>query len=113
MSDGDLVYFMIPVKDGGKGKTFYGSLFGWDFTAGTVPGGFNIEGPNPPGGLFGGGPGDRPQVWFGVADLEAALEKVRGLGGHASPPEEIQSGFMASCIDDQGTKFNLWAPKEK
>jgi uncharacterized protein len=45
-----------------------------------------------------------------VDDIQAAVTKVRELGGEAGAPEEIASGFMASCRDDQGTKFNLWAP---
>jgi predicted enzyme related to lactoylglutathione lyase len=109
---GDLVYFVIPVSDGERAHAFYGGLFGWSFAPGNVPDGFNIEGSTPPGGLFGGGEGSLPQVYFSVDDVEAAVAKVRELGGEAGDPEEIPSGFMSHCRDDQGTEFNIWAPKE-
>ena len=108
---GDLVYFVVPVADADRGRAFYGELFGWDFSPGNVPGGFNVTNTTPPGGLHGGGEGRAPQVWFGVEDIEAACAKVRELGGEAGEPEKIASGWMASCTDDQGTSFNLWAPE--
>jgi uncharacterized protein len=108
---GDLVYFVVPAGDAERAKAFYGDLFGWGFSPGNVPGGFNVEGSTPPGGLFGGGEGSSPQVYFSVDDIDAAVAKVRELGGEAGEPEEIASGFMAECRDDQGTAFNLWAPK--
>ena len=107
---GDLVYFVMPVPDADKGKAFYGELFGWDFSPGSVPGGFNIEGSTPPGGLFGGGEGHTPSVYFSVNDIEAAVRQIRELGGEASDPQEIQSGYMADCSDDQGTRFSIWSP---
>jgi uncharacterized protein len=108
---GDLVYFVVSVPDAERGKAFYGELFGWEFVPGNVQGGFQVSNSQPPGGLFGGGENRSPQVWFAVDDLEAALAKVTDLGGEAGEPEEIESGFMASCRDDQGSEFNLWAPK--
>jgi uncharacterized protein len=109
---GDLVYFVIQTDDPERAKEFYGSLFGWDFTEGNVPEGFNIEGTTPPGGVFGGGKGWCPSVYFSVDDIDAALAKVRELGGEASEPEAIATGHMAHCRDDQGREFNLWAPRE-
>jgi uncharacterized protein len=109
---GDLVYFVIPATDPERAKAFYGGLFGWAFSPGNVPGGFNIEGSTPPGGLFGGGEGSSPQVYFSVDDIEAAVVKVRALGGEAEELQEITSGYMSHCRDDQGTEFHLWAPKE-
>jgi uncharacterized protein len=110
---GDVVYFMLPVADADRGEAFYGQLFGWEFARGNVPGGFQISNSQPPGGLFGGGETGSPQVWFGVDDIESAAAKVRQLAGEAGEPEEIESGFMAGCRDDQGTEFNLWAPKPR
>lgn len=109
---GDLVYFVVPVPDAERGKAFYGRLLGWEFEPGNVPGGFQISDTEPPGGLFGGGPGSSPSVYFRVDDIDQAVATVRELGGEViAQPEEIESGFMASCRDDQGTEFNLWAPK--
>ena len=108
---GDLVYFVIPTADAEKAKAFYADLFGWEFTEGNVPGGLNIEGPTPPGGMFEGGEGGSPSVYFSVDDIDAGVAKVRELGGEASEPEKIASGAMSHCRDDQGNEFNLWAPK--
>lgn len=109
---GDLVYFVIPVPDGERGRKFYGELLGWQFDPGNIPGGYQISNATPPGGLFGGGPGNRPRVYFEVDDIEAGVEKVRELGGEAGEPEQIESGFMADCKDDQGTEFSLWAARK-
>ena len=107
---GDLVYFVIPVGDGERAQAFYGDLFGWGFEPGNVPGGYQITGSTPPGGLYGGGEGSRPLVYFSVDDIQAATARVRELGGEADEPQQIASGWMADCRDDQGTHFSLWAP---
>ena len=105
---GDLVYFVMPAADAERAKAFFGGLFGGEFTAGNVPGGFNIEGPAPPGGLFGGDRSNRPMPYFQVDDIESAVAKVRELGGEAEDPQEIASGWMSHCTDDQGVEFGLW-----
>ena len=107
---GDLVYFVVPAPDVDRSRRFYAELFGWDFSSGSVPGGFNIEGPTPPGGLF-AGDGSTPSVYFGVDDVGAAVARVRTLGGEADEPQEVASGRISACRDDQGIEFNLWAPK--
>ena len=110
---GDLVYFVIPVADADRGQAFYGELFGWRFGTGNVPGGYQIEGTTPPGGVFAGGEAREAQVYFDVDDIHAAVSHVRELGGEADEPQEIASGWMARCRDDQGTAFNLWAGAEE
>jgi predicted enzyme related to lactoylglutathione lyase len=108
---GELVYFVVNAADAERAKGFYGELFGWEFAEGNVPGGFQITNTEPPGGLFGGSGASAPKVWFKVDDINEGIERVRALGGEAGEPEEIASGFMASCRDDQGSELNLWAPK--
>jgi predicted enzyme related to lactoylglutathione lyase len=106
---GDLVYFMVSTPDAERAHAFYGGLFGWRFSPGNVPGGFNIEGSTPPGGLYAGGEAAAPEVWFEVEDIEAGCARVVELGGRAGDVEEIESGWMAACTDDQGSRLNLWA----
>ena len=73
-----------------------------------MPGGFNFEGPSPPGGAFGGGKTDeRPLVYFGVDDLEA-IAKVKELGGEAGEPQKAGVGRYAICKDDQGVEFGIF-----
>lgn len=101
---------MIPVADAGRAQAFYGSLFGWRFTPGNVAGGFNIEGSSPPGGLYEGADGgEGTEVYFGVDDLEAAIAKVRELGGEADDPQPTTGGHFSRCRDDQGNRFGIWA----
>jgi predicted enzyme related to lactoylglutathione lyase len=106
---GDVVYFMLPVRDAERAQAFFGRLFGWGFEPGSVPGGFNVTGSTPPGGLYGGQEPAKPEVWFQVDDMDSAVAQIRELGGEADDPEDIESGRMASCRDDQGTPFNIWA----
>ena len=107
---GELVYFVIPVPDAERARSFYGSVLGWRFEPGNVPGGYHITNATPPGGLHGGGEGSSPQVFFSVDDIEAALARVRGLGGEADVVQESagDSGRYVRCRDDQGTEFWLW-----
>jgi hypothetical protein len=55
-----------------------------------------------------------PLVFFGVADLEAAMVRVRELGGHAETlesradvPQEGTFGRFALCRDDQSSPLGL------
>jgi predicted enzyme related to lactoylglutathione lyase len=106
---GDLVYFWIPVPDGEAAKRFYGELLGWDFGPGSHAEGSQTTNTNPPAGIAGGAEAaSHPQVVFEVDDLEAAIAKVRELGGEAGEPHPGGGGHSAECRDDQGTRFHLW-----
>ncbi len=106
---GDLVYFWIPVPDSGRARAFYGALLGWEFGPGNSPDGLQVTNVAPRGGLRGGDEASHPHVCFQVDDMDAALARVRELGGEADEPQEIASGSYVSCRDDQGTHFFLWA----
>jgi uncharacterized protein len=113
--NGELSFFELGVGDVGRAREFYGSLFGWDF----VPegNGATIETPNIPGGIHGGDEGASPYVFFRVADLDAALARVRELGGEEgdyrsddSPESVARFGRFVLCKDDQGSGFGLHEP---
>jgi predicted enzyme related to lactoylglutathione lyase len=54
----------------------------------------------------GRGPGDTASLpYFAVADMTAALERVRGLGGSVVHP----GGAWSVCRDSEGTPFGLAA----
>jgi len=58
----------------------------------------------------GRGPGDTASLpYFTVADLAAAMERVRGLGGAVIHPGER----WAICRDSEGSPFALAAPPPK
>jgi predicted enzyme related to lactoylglutathione lyase len=44
---------------------------------------------------------------FGVADLDAAVLRVRAAGGTATPPTVQPYGRASDCTDNQGTPFAL------
>lgn len=108
---GDLVYFTIGVADSERGRSFYQTVFGWEFGPGEIAGGFHITGTNPPGGMHTGGsaPGFRP--YFHVPDIVGAVDRIRAMGGTAGEIKgSPESGSYADCADDQGTQFSLFQP---
>jgi uncharacterized protein len=45
-------------------------------------------------------------VWR-VADVAAAVDRVRAAGGTSAGPHPEPYGLIAECTDDQGTRFSL------
>ena len=93
-------------------------MFGWRFerVAGGE-GGSTIEGAGVGGGIHGGDSGASPYVFFRVDDLDAAVKRVRELGGTADPVGDAESpdtvarfGRFMLCTDDQGSGFGLHEP---
>jgi predicted enzyme related to lactoylglutathione lyase len=113
--DGEVSFFELGVGDLGRAREFYGSLFGWEFV--DEGNGATIETPNIPGGLHGGDVGASPYLFFRVDDLDAALTRVRQLGGEAGgsaggddPDTVARFGRFVFCRDDQGSGFGLHQP---
>jgi uncharacterized protein len=111
---GELAFFELGVEDPEKGRAFYEGLFGWSFEPGPHGGGFSIGTPSIPGGMHGGDKGAAPYVFFAVDDIEAAIERVRELGGTVEDmdvegDEESRRRFgrFKLCRDDQGSAFGL------
>jgi len=112
---GELSFFELGVGDTARARTFYGSLFGWEF--GDEHGGLAITTPNVAGGVHPDDPGASPIPFFAVDDVDAALSRVRELGGDQhgySAPEEpatvARFGRFVICRDDQGSPFGLHQP---
>jgi uncharacterized protein len=115
--DGELSFFELGVEDVHRGRAFYEGLFGWRFEPGPSGEGFQINTPTIPGGMHGGDSGATPYVFFRVDDLDAALERVRELGGtvegtdvEGSPESITRFGRFKLCRDDQGSSFGLHQP---
>ena len=109
---GDLGYLTLAVQDDEAAKAFYGAVLGWRFSPGRVERGWNIEGTNPPAGLWGGAEGPEVQPCYTVDDIDAAVREVRVRGGRAADPQPQSYGRLAECTDDQGMRFQLWQPPE-
>lgn len=104
-AEGDLFYFVLPVAND-EAKSFYTSVLGWELTPGSHQGGWNIVNVAPPGGLFVSAPGE-PQLYFRVADVDAAKELITQAGGTAGETRPNTHGHHAACHDDQGTAFSI------
>lgn len=119
---GELTYFEIGVDDAEKAHAFYSSLFGWQLEPAPSGNGYGISTKKIPGGMNGSGLGTSPQMYFSVLDIEAAMQRVRELGGQADtleslaevPEEETTTfGRFAVCRDDQGFQFGLHQPPSR
>lgn len=94
---------------------FYEALFGWEIGEGDPESGYrSIElGGRLNGGVLPWRPemGDFPPSWstyFAVGDCDAAVEKVRALGGNLlMGPRDIEPGRFAVVQDGQGAVFSV------
>ncbi len=110
---GSLCWNELYVHDTEAAKTFYGGLLGWTTKTSKSPTGEDyiefVNGERPAAGMMAIKPewGDVPPNWsvyFAVADLKAAIEKAKELGGKvAVPPMEVPGvGTFAFLEDPQG-----------
>lgn len=107
---GELFYWTLPAPDAAASKAFFAQLFGWEFSDPGSAGGMHVQNKLPDGGLGGGREGSNPELFFRVSDLDAAVDKVRQLGGTAEVVASGPEGDHAMCADDQGVQFGLSAP---
>jgi predicted enzyme related to lactoylglutathione lyase len=118
---GEVSFFELGVEDAQKGRAFYEGLFGWKFETGPSGAGFVIDTPNVPGGMHPGEKGGSPYLFFSVDDIDAAVEKVRELGGSIvemdlggdDEDSEARFGRFKICRDDQGSSFGLHQPPSR
>lgn len=104
---GDLGYVTMEVVDSASARAFYGAVLGWTFSAGSVDDGWQVGDVRPMVGMSGGNPsGGAVPMWM-VDDVAGAAERVRAAGGTATEPEQRPYGPMATCTDDQGSRFYL------
>jgi uncharacterized protein len=111
---GAMTWNQLSTRDTEKAKAFYGQLFDWTFI--TEDGGYitimNKDRPN--GGIVQITPemGDMPPHWatfFSVSDLDAALEKVKALGGQVVSPviDSPGIGRFVSIMEPTGAACTL------
>jgi predicted enzyme related to lactoylglutathione lyase len=113
---GEISFFEIGVGDPEKARAFYGELFdSWKFETGPSGDGYVISTGSIPGGVHSGDEGASVYAFFSVPDLDAALARVRELGGEGrwledSEDSATEFGRFALCKDDQGSGFGLHQP---
>ncbi len=112
-----LVHFEFPADDTARAKHFWSSLFGWQFKGWDGPVEYHMTeaGGEPGGAIYPSQSGERgPIVYFGVEDIDAALGRVRELGGSVeaekSPIPGV--GWYARCRDTEGNPFSLFQSDE-
>jgi len=107
----DLGYFTVPIGDPAEARAFYADILGWEYASDDMDAPYHhVVNCAPPGGLYAEDDGDRPRSYFRVEDIQAALQKVRDLGGTAGTLVESPTGASADCSDDQGIELSLWQP---
>jgi predicted enzyme related to lactoylglutathione lyase len=106
----------IGVPDVEAAKAFYSDLLGWDYTGGGEEFGGYLNATLQGRMVAGMGPQqdpDDPPRWttyFATDDSAAAVERIRGAGGHVivEPMEVGPMGAMVIALDPQGNPFGLW-----
>jgi predicted enzyme related to lactoylglutathione lyase len=104
---GKVAWFELAAKDTKRAQAFYGGLFGWQFQA--------YEGQDyhitfEAGGAIAKAHEQKcPMIHFGTNDIDAAIARVRELGGEADDKQEVPGfGHYAHCSDTEGNRFGLY-----
>ena len=109
---GEIVHTEIPADDTEKERSFWGSLFGWQFESYPGPSEYHMARITDRTGvaITNMEPGKRgPRVYFDVDDINAAAGRVKELGGEASDGMPVPSmGWFSVCKDPEGNEFGLW-----
>ncbi len=114
-STNPVTWFEILGNDGASLQKFYGDLFGWKIDAANPMNYGMVEGKD--GGIGGGisaAQDAKPQVtvYVVVDDLQAMLDKAKGLGGEiVMPPMDVPGGpKIAQFKDPQGNVIGIMIP---
>jgi uncharacterized protein len=113
--EGQLVHFELPAQDAGRAKEFWQSLFGWKFRTWEGPVEYHmLDGFEPGGAIYPSETaGDGAVIYFGTADIDASIARVRELGGSAEEKHPIPAiGWFARCRDTEGNDFSLFQSDE-
>ncbi|MEZ0349554.1 VOC family protein [Mycobacterium sp. pR1184] len=105
---GELSYVTYQVPDSAAFRDFYGRLLRWTFEPGRVSDGWQVVNTHPMAGVAGGSARATTVPMWTVADIDAAVARVREAGGTVlDEPTRQPYGISAECTDDQGARFYL------
>lgn len=105
---GELSYVTYEVADSAAFRGFYGRVLGWTFEPGRIADGWQVQATHPMAGAAGGSAHPATVPMWTVADIEAAVTRVREAGGTVlQEPARQPYGVSAECTDDQGARFYL------
>ena len=109
---GDIVHYEISATDVDRAQGFWSGLFGWQFGENAMPEGeyrMAQTGEKTGAALSSHGEPGHPNVYFDVDDIDAAIARVRELGGQADDKQPVpQFGWFTACRDTEGNVFSLW-----
>ncbi len=113
MKSGDIVHVEFPSVDADRAQKFWSGLFGWSFKDSGMPDmDYRIAQANETMGVAVFPSDDRsghPHYYYAVEDVEAAMAKVRELGGESEDKSPVPSiGWLAICKDSEGNTFRLF-----
>lgn len=109
-------YWILYVKDTARAVEFFGPVMNWTFSEPGSAGGNHVLESDPWGSIAplpqGIEPNGAVAAAFAPDDIDAALSKIRRLGGSVASDESGDDyyGRWAECTDDQGTRFALFVP---
>jgi predicted enzyme related to lactoylglutathione lyase len=105
---GELSYVTYEVADAAVFRDFYGKVLRWTFEPGRVADGWQVSQTHPMSGAAGGSRHPSTVPMWTVADIDAAVARVRAAGGTVlAEPSRQPYGLSAECTDDQGARFYL------
>ncbi|HLX31208.1 MAG TPA: VOC family protein [Gaiellaceae bacterium] len=109
---GDVVHVEIPAEDMERAQQFWSGVFGWEFGP-SMSEEFDYrmarisEGAG--AALMPAEERGHPNYYFDVPDIDAAIGKVRELGGQAADKQPVPThGWFAAATDTEGNAFHLW-----
>jgi predicted enzyme related to lactoylglutathione lyase len=112
---GEIVHVEFPARDADRATAFYNGLFGWEFRDSGMPGiDYRMFEGQPGGAVFtADSAGDGPIVYFGTDDIDAAIAKVRELGGEAEGKQPIPGvGWFTRVKDPDGNSWSFFQSDE-
>jgi predicted enzyme related to lactoylglutathione lyase len=112
-----VVHFEIPADDTSRAREFWSSMFGVEWQSYDGPVEYHMFGNDDQtgGGLMPRQAGqDGLVVYFNTDDIDAALNRVRELGGSVEAEKNPVPGmgWFAHARDTEGNRFSLWQSDE-
>jgi uncharacterized glyoxalase superfamily protein PhnB len=105
---GDIIYLTVFVRDEEQMREFYGTVLSRRVIEQQSTPTVSVWGiGHPP--ATGSEPLGAVPV-YRVADVGAAAERARALGGTAGEPEDFPYGRRLSVVDPEGNHFEVWQP---
>lgn len=117
---GTVCWVDLMTTDAEKARSFYASLFGWNFWVGGPETGHYAMGKLGEDSVAGLGQIQQgmnvPSAWtvyFASDNLDATAEKISAAGGKVmmGPMDVMEEGRMGVFVDPQGAVFGVWQPK--